>query len=217
MVKVISCVRPDFSELSAPIRQGKTVIFPTDTVYGLGSSPLSQLGVHRCFEIKGRSDFKPMPVLFSDSKILEEFVAMDWRAKSLADKFWPGALTLILELKANLLLPKGLIGPHRSLAVRVPKHSCCLKLVRACGGALIGTSANVSGHAPFLNPKDPQLAKFALRADYFVTGKCGKSRVPSTIIDLTSAKIQFKREGAIAKKVILSYLEKTSKTDFSSR
>ncbi len=158
-----------------------------------------------------------MPVLFSDKNDVAKYVAMDSRALCLADRFWPGALTMILPLLEGINLPRKIIGERGSLAVRIPRHECCLRLIRACGGALIGTSANVSGQASFLDADDQALSRFASNATYFVKGKCGKRRIPSTIIDLTSGEARFDREGAVAKKDILSYLEKASKTDSSSR
>jgi len=114
-------------------------------------------------------------------------------------------------------IPLELAGFERTLAVRQPSHDCCLRLISACGGSLIGTSANISGEAPLTDPLDRRLADLATQADFFVIGSCGKEAgLPSTVIDATKEeKVTVVREGAISGERIFSYLEKTSKTDFS--
>lgn len=203
--------------MSSVVLSGGTVVFPTDTVYGLGSNPRSEIGVAKCFELKGRDSNKPMPVLFSGIEEVEKVVLLDRISLSLAMGFWPGSLTMILPLRKGVSIPKRLVGSNNSLAVRIPNHECCKELIVACGGSLIGTSANISGLLPFVNCDDPDLLKFANGADYLVKGSCGLSKSSSTIVDLTSKEgIRFSREGAISKIEVLSYLEKTSRTDFSS-
>lgn len=217
MVRFISCGSSDFCALRKAVLSGETVIFPTDTVYGLGSSPSSEVGVAKCFELKGRDEGKPMPVLFSGMEEVEKVVSVDQRAFSLAKGFWPGGLTMILPLRKDASISKRLADSNGNLAVRVPNHGCCRELIAACGGRLVGTSANLSGRMPSVKWDDPDLLEFANRADYLVKGECGDNRSPSTIVDLTSTDgIRTTREGVVPTSEILSYLEKTSRTDFSS-
>jgi L-threonylcarbamoyladenylate synthase len=195
--------------------QGKTVVFPTDTVYGLGSSPLSQMGISRCYRLKKREAGKKMPVLLSSSKQAARIVKLNDRAKLIAEKFWPGQLTLVLPV-LDRRIPQELLGDDDTLAVRVPNHDCCLRLINACGNSLIGTSANISGAPPFSDPSDPKLVDFAKGADYFIRGECGGSKLASTVLDLSrDDRILVLREGAIPGKVISDYLSKASNTDFS--
>jgi L-threonylcarbamoyladenylate synthase len=192
------------------------VIFPTDTVYGLGTNPWSVDGVRRCYEIKKRDKGKKMPVLVSDFRAASQLVKFGVKSKSLAAAFWPGKLTIILRAE-NSTLPQELVGPERTLAVRIPNHECCLKLISACGGGLIGTSANVSGEEPFTNPFDPKLTELSSSADYFVAGSCGASSgLSSTIVDATDENsLKIIREGAISASTVLAHLENMSNTDFS--
>ena len=116
----------------------------------------------------------------------------------------------------NKMIPRELLGQEETLAVRVPDHDCCLRLISACGNALIGTSANFSGSRSSSDPDEPDLLEFARQTDYFVRGPCGKSTFPSTIIDLSSqSTVSVLREGAIPRKTIEDYLSKTSSADFS--
>ena len=206
----------DFENLGGEIRNGKIVIFPTDTVYGLGTDPRSTLGVERCYKIKIRDRAKKMPVLVSSLEVAKRLVKFGATSMALASAFWPGKLSLILPVK-DAGLPAELVGSDRSLAVRVPNHKCCQSLISACGGCLIGTSANISGEEPLTNPEDSRLIELSMQVDYFVRGSCGEGAgLSSTVVDATSENsIKVVREGALSKDVVLGYLEKISRTDFS--
>jgi L-threonylcarbamoyladenylate synthase len=194
---------------------GSTVVFPTDTIYGLGTTPMSGAGIERCFRIKNRQTEKKLPILFSSAEEAERLVAFDARARLIAERFWPGQVTLVLPMQ-DISLPRELYDEERTLAVRVPNHDCCLRLIASCGNSLIGTSANLSGTPSFVDPNDPSLIEFAAKADYFVKGNCGNSILPSTILDLTQKDtVLIVREGAVPSKNISDYLAKASNTDFS--
>jgi L-threonylcarbamoyladenylate synthase len=203
------------NELGEEVRtSGKTVVFPTDTVFGLGANPLLEEGVEACFRIKGRDDRKPMPILFSEVSTVERFVDFDFQTRALAGKFWPGGLTLVMKVKKGLEFPRGIVKDH-SMAVRIPNHQCCIDLIRACGGILIGTSANRSGERSYANSNDSGLREFASNCDYLVKGECSRG-TPSTILAFDpKGKMRIIREGAIPIIEIVRYLEKTSKADFS--
>lgn len=205
----------DFEEIGKKVLGGGTVIFPTDTIYGLGSNPRSDIGIEKCYEIKNRQVEKKLPVLFSSLGEAEKMVKFNPKARLIADRFWPGQVTMILSIK-ELSLPNRLHGENSTLAVRIPDHGCCLRLIASCGNSLIGTSANLSGTRPFADPDDSSLFEFAKRADYFVKGKCGNSKLPSTILDLSQEdRIVVVREGAVPSSSIFDYLTKTSSADFS--
>ncbi|MCL4519121.1 MAG: L-threonylcarbamoyladenylate synthase [Thaumarchaeota archaeon] len=215
MVQIVDC-DSDLIRVGSDVENGSVVIFPTDTVYGLGSNPRSSAGVSKCFELKRRDFGKHLPVLFDGIESASKFVTFEDTALRIATKYWPGALTIVLPLRETAL-PELLIGAAKALAVRMPNHECCLKLISRCGGSLIGTSANISGQKPFTDSEDKELLEFAEGADYFVKGRCGSAGVSSTVIDLTdSKKPRIIREGAIASSEILSYFEKTRRTDLSS-
>lgn len=194
--------------------QGKTVVFPTDTVYGLGSNPLLEQAVEACFRLKEREETKPMPVLFSDIPTITKFVEFDSNAETLAKEYWPGGLTLVLKVKKGVAIPERLVR-NGLLAVRIPDNFCCLELIRACGGSLIGTSANRSGDAPFTDSNDEGLQRFASNCDYFLRGKCSGT-IPSTVLMIEAEhKVKILREGAISTRDIIRQLGKTRIADFS--
>jgi L-threonylcarbamoyladenylate synthase len=124
------------------IAKGGLVVYPTDTVYGLGADPFNEKAVRRLFAAKGRSA-KPVPVLCSSLRKASELVELSARGVELARDHWPGAFTIVAPLKKQL--PSILTQGTGNLGVRVPAHQACLKLISACGGWLTGTSANLSG------------------------------------------------------------------------
>jgi L-threonylcarbamoyladenylate synthase len=127
------------------VRRGGLVVYPTDTVYGLGCNPFDNGAVERLFRVKGRGS-KPVTVLCSSIDTAGELVELNQKALDLAKANWPGALTIVSPLRRRV--PRLLNQGGSDLGVRVPAHRGCLELIGACGGWLTGTSANVSGEPP---------------------------------------------------------------------
>jgi L-threonylcarbamoyladenylate synthase len=206
----------DFEAAGSQIKAGKTVVFPTDTVYGLGTNPRSAEGVRECYRIKERDLGKKMPVLVSDFSFARKLVNFGEKSTLLARAFWPGKVSIILPV-VDATLPVELTGEDRTLAMRMPNHSCCLRLISSCGGSLIGTSANISGEEPLTDMFDPRLVELSEKADYFIRGSCGDDPgKPSTIIDASDeSRIKIVREGAIPSGEILDHLENIRRTERS--
>lgn len=128
------------------LRRALPIVFPTDTVYGMGVLPFDAAAIDRLYAAKGRPIEKGIPVLLSDVDELERVAAtVSPTAAALIARFWPGPLTLVMprrvELPANL-------APGNTVAVRVPNHAVARALIRSAGGAVATTSANRSGQAP---------------------------------------------------------------------
>ena len=151
------------------------------------------MAVQKIYDIKQRVKTKEMPVLgFSkkDIKIIAEF---NTTAEKIATRYWPGKITLVLKLK-DLRLQESL-GVTKSIAVRVPNNDCALSILEKCR-LLVGTSANVSGTKPFVDPKDglENINGYDIFVDGGIIQSDGKS---STILDCTTDEIIILREGAI--------------------
>ncbi len=142
MASIIRFDKSSIADASLIVREGGLIVFPTDTVYGLGCEPENGTAVERLFEAKKREG-KPIPVLCNSLDSALELVEMNENALSLATRHWPGPLTIVAPLKKALpfLMHQG----TGTLGVRVPNSELCIELIRACGGHLTGTSANVSG------------------------------------------------------------------------
>lgn len=180
-------------EASRVVKAGGLVVYPTDTVYGLGADPFNEAAVERVFKAK-RREAKPMPVLVSSVEAAQRLVIVNEAAEKLMRAFWPGALTIILPSRGQL--PRRVSAGLSSLGVRMPSHEVALKLVEACGGALIGTSANISGRPPPRTVEEA-LAQLGRGVDLALDAGPALRGVPSTVVDLSGGEPSLVREGAI--------------------
>lgn len=182
--------------VAAVARAGRVVLFPTDTLYGLGVDPRSPAGLAAIFRLKGRTVDRPLPVLLADTSLVERFAAAvpdPWRL--LIKRFWPGPLTLLFPALPGL--PGGIRSASGKVALRVPGGALCRAVLSAAGGSLTGTSANVSGAG---GAGDPENAVRDLGAgiDLFVNAGTLPSSPASTLLDTDAAgTVTMLRAGAI--------------------
>ncbi len=169
--------------------------FPTDTLYGLGADAFCVEAVGRVFEIKGRSSDMALPLLLGSIQDLEWVTAdIPDLAWALAERFWPGPLTLILKKSPEV--PLAVTGGRDSVAVRLPNHRVPLTLVQELGRPITGTSANPSGGPDPITAEDVRRL-LGGKVDYIVDGGPTSVAAPSTIVDLTSPMPRLVRPGAI--------------------
>lgn len=180
------------------IENGGVIIFPTDTVYGIGCNPYDANAVKKIYEIKSREKIKSLPVLASSIQIVKQISIIDEFTEKIIKKYWPGPLTLILKLKDKNL--KESLNLEDKIAVRIPNSVCTLKLLNKCN-LLVGTSANVSGDSSFTDPQE--CMKNVKNYDIFVDGGTITSKGESTIIEIENEKIHVIREGALKKEDIV--------------
>ena len=127
------------------VRRGGLVAFPTETVYGLGADATDERAVAAIFKAKGRPRFNPLIVHVPDLAAAERLAAFDARARALAERFWPGALTLVLPRRADAGLSLLVSAGLETVAVRVPSHPVAAALLRAAERPIAAPSANRSG------------------------------------------------------------------------
>ena len=205
MARVLRAGQEAIEEAARLVRAGGLIIYPTDTVYGLGCDPLNTRAVERAFRAKGRGFDKPMPVLASGLEQAMRIAEFSPQALRLAEVFWPGPLTLVLPRRP--VLPDAVSCGRPSVGVRVPGHDFALRLIEACGGLLIGTSANRSGHPP---PRTAQeaISKLGDVVDLVIDGGPAPLGIPSTVVDLTGPEPVVLREGAISSEHLLAILRR---------
>ena len=174
------------------VRRGLLVVYPTDTVYGLGCDPLNHAAVRRLFEAKGR-DAKPIPVLCASAEKAGELVILSGRAAELGRVHWPGALTIVAMRRRPL--PPQLTQGGEYLGVRVPAHSGCLELIAACGGWLTGTSANRSGK-PSARTAGEALDELGDSVDFVLDGGRASGQ-ESTVVKVLGNEVTILRTGPI--------------------
>jgi L-threonylcarbamoyladenylate synthase len=183
------------------VAKGGLVCYPTDTVYGLGCDPLNSSGIERALRVKGGRT-KSMPVLVKGLEDAERLSHVSKRARQVAQAFWPGPLTMVLP--AREILPK-ILAPEGTVGLRSPRHAICRSLLGLCSGALVGTSANLTGQAPAISA-DQVVRELGESVDLILDGGAAPIGVSSTVVDLTTPKLRIIREGPIARVEIMRRL-----------
>lgn len=184
------------------VSEGGIVVYPTDTVYGVGCDPFNENSIKRIVDIKQRKK-DPLPVLGSSRKDLQRIARFNETADRLASKFWPGPLTLVLEKKP--LLPNAVTFGLPTVGVRVPNCKVTLRLLQLSRGLLVGTSANLSGSGPCTNAWDAA-DQIGEAVDLILDGGETILKKESSIVRLDVDKIQLLRCGAISESEIRSAL-----------
>ncbi|HPH95004.1 MAG TPA: L-threonylcarbamoyladenylate synthase [Anaerolineaceae bacterium] len=175
------------------LQRGGLVVFPTDTVYGLGVLISLPAAIERIFEAKGRDAAKAIPVLLGSLDHLPQITpGLPARARELAQRHWPGALTLVVARRPEL--PEAL-SPTPTVGIRMPDHPFALDLLRRTGPLAV-TSANLSGGANPLSAADA-LAQLDGRVDLIIDGGTVPGGLPSTVVDCTADKLAVLRQGPI--------------------
>jgi L-threonylcarbamoyladenylate synthase len=179
------------------VRSGGVIAFRTDTFYGLGADPFDREALLRIKKIKGREDGKPILVIISDRENASRFFSESpLQFQTLADHFWPGALTIVAQAQAGL--PEELTAGTGTIGVRLPDDEDVRTFVRACGGALTATSANRSGMPPARSAKQVE-DYFGGEIDLILDSGPTRSEEPSTVLDISKEKPQIIREGVVKK------------------
>ena len=183
------------------LRTGGIVGFPTDTVYGIGACGLLPAAVAELYVVKRRPRDKAIPLLLSSTDALSQVaVEIPDLAYVLAERFWPGALTLVLRRAAHV--PDIVTAGGDTVAVRVPDHPVVQALVTALGAPLAATSANLSGHPAPATPSGV-LAQLDGRIDLLLDGGTCPGGIASTVLDLTVRPPVILRAGGIPAERIL--------------
>ena len=194
---VAGCV----SDAITALRAGGVIIYPTDTLYGLGADALSDEAVAKIYSIKGRDERKPIHCIVADMEMAEKFAEVNDEARKLAKEFFPGSLTLILKKRKGI--ETGIAKGIDTIGIRIPNNEFCLSLAREFGKPVTTTSANIAGVKPekSVGKIIAQLGKSADLVDLAIDAgdppADGTERLPSTIVDVSSGKPIILREGAI--------------------
>jgi L-threonylcarbamoyladenylate synthase len=178
------------------IKGGGVVVCPTSGLYGLAADPFRAEAVKRIFKIKGRPAHMPLLVLIDDREILPCLTTgIPTVAEKMAERFWPGGLTLIVP--AHPALPPPLTGGGATVGIRQPAHPVARALARAAGGAITGTSANLSGQ-PGCSSIDELAPAVSAAVDLILDAGRLAGGPGSTVVDCTRTPPQVLREGAVS-------------------
>jgi L-threonylcarbamoyladenylate synthase len=192
------------------IIEGKTIAFPTNSVYGIGGDPLNYELIEKIYQIKFRDKSKGLLILVADIEEAAKVAQFNQESKILADKFWPGQLTLILKRKPSCIIPEEVSASKETIGIRIPENEIILTILkklkeRGHFGGIIGTSANYSGEKPSVSG-DEVSKKFLNPIDLIIDNGKSKSKVPTTIVNCTTQPPQILRLGVILEEDIIAAL-----------
>ena len=214
MIKMFN--RNDIKQAADILKNGGVVVYPTETVYGIGCDPLNADACERIHRIKKRTHVKPMLLLaYSIGQVEEISGPLSEIPLKLAKKFWPGPLTMIIKPQTALFKGKRDILKHitgssekfgttHGIAFRVTSHPVAASLIKEFNFPIISTSANITGQLP-LSTYEKTYSTFKNKVDMVIrtdSSRCSAANeqlpgIPSTVIDLTSDSFSILREGSI--------------------
>lgn len=207
LIKEIDINKPDqdlISLFANMLADGKTVIFPTETVYGLGANALDEDAATKIYQAKGRPSDNPLLVHVADKEDVYDLVEnVDDRAKLLMDKFWPGPLTIVFKKKA--IIPDRTSGGLDTVAIRMPSDQVARDLIRQAGVPIAAPSANISGRP---SPTKPEhiIRDMDGRVDGILVGGPCNYGVESTIVDLSDDIAMVLRPGSVTLEMLREVL-----------
>ncbi len=185
-----------FEDALAALARGEVIVFPTETLYGLGADALNSQAVDKVFQLKGRDPNSPIPVLVADLAMLQLLIAaVPTPAKALMDNFWPGPLTLVLPARSDI--PKPLVNANGGIGVRISSQSIATQLVARLGRPLTATSANPSGKEPARTIAEAK-RYFSEAIEVFVDRGRLESKTGSTVVEVLNGRIKIIRQGEIS-------------------
>jgi len=201
-MKLLKATKNNIMLAAQIVRRGGLVVYPTETVYGLGCDPFNVEAIKRILKVKANRN-KPLPLLAASIVNADKVAFISPNGKRLAAKFWPGSLTMVFPKKAAL--PDVVTFGWDSVGLRIPDSEVALHLIRLSGGLLIGSSANRTGEEP---PRAVQEISVELKemVDVVLDGGATVQGMSSTVADLTSEKPRILREGPVSFEEILDAL-----------
>ena len=177
------------------IKQGKIVVFPTETVYGIGANGLDEKAVKKLYEVKQRPLNKPITLLVSNMEMVES-VAKDITETEykIMEKFFPGPLTIILKKKE--IVPDIVTSGQDTVGVRMPSGEIARKLIEKAGVPLATPSANITGQPSGTDLQEIE-KNFKEKVDFYIDGGECEIGLASTIVQVVEGRIQILRQGSI--------------------
>jgi L-threonylcarbamoyladenylate synthase len=188
----------EMEEVLGALKAGELVVFPTDTLYGIGADPFRESSVKRVFVAKNRPFDMPLSIAVSNEKMMESVAVLNDNARKLIRRFMPGPITIMLTKKPTI--PDILTSGSNQVGIRIPDHPIALAIIDKFG-PITATSANLHSQK---DPVDATIPKRDLRDHLRICIDCGKTKcaAPSTIIDVSDGEVEVIRKGVISQEEI---------------
>lgn len=189
------------------LKKGGIVLYPTDTLYGLGADALSDAAVEKIYAIKGRDERKPIHAILADINAATAYGEVSGIARILEEEMPKGKVSYVIPKKDSITA--GISKDLETFGFRIPDSELCKAMVRAFGGPITATSANASGKQPFMNVDSilEQLGDKAAGIDLIIDAGELPPSEPSTVVDLTQGHPLIIREGAVPPEDIWAALQ----------
>jgi len=188
----------ELDEIVAALKAGELVVFPTDTLYGLGADPFNENSVKKVYIAKNRPFDMPLSIAVSNEKMMESVTVLNESARKIIRKFMPGPVTLLLTKKPSI--PDMLTSGTNVVGIRIPDHPLALRIIDRFG-PITATSANMHSHK---DPVDSAMPIKDLKGHAHTVVDCGKTKYaePSTIVDISDGTAEIIRKGVISQEEI---------------
>ncbi len=196
----------DLNTAIAALREGMLVVVPTDTVYGLAARASDEAAIAKLYALKRRPARQAISLLVADADMAKRYALFDARARALADRYWPGPLTMIMRARPDASHCSAVMAGGTSIGLRVPDHTITRALITGLGEALAVPSANLSGQPAPLNTDelDPNILTGA--ACVIEGGPCAFGHA-STLVDLSTDTLKILREGVLLQADVLNTIK----------
>ncbi len=188
----------NLAQIVSEILNGKVLVFPTETSYGLGCDAINQESVDKIFKIKGRTDDKPLLIVVDSIESAKKYLRWNEMLEKLAQKYWPGSLTIVGEYIGGNLA-KGVVSKDNTTAVRVSDFSFLKSITQKIQKPLVATSANLAGESSLFDPREivKVFSEKENQPDLILNyGVLPKSE-PTTLVSIVGDKIKILRRGTL--------------------
>ncbi len=198
-MKQIKLNKANISQIVLELQNDKTIIYPTETCYGLGCDATNQQAVDKIFDIKKRDRSKSLLVIVPSMEMLLEYVEWTPMLQKIANKYWPGPLTCVMNLKPGTAIADGVKAQDATLAFRISSHPFSAEVSQQLGVPIVSTSANISMQpSPYdIESIQKMFVDQDAQPDLFIMSGSLPEQTPSTIIKIQKEKAVILRQGEI--------------------
>jgi len=188
----------ELEEIVATLKSGELVVFPTDTLYGLGADPFNESSIKKVFIAKNRPFDMALSIAVSNERMMESVAVLNDQARKIIRKFMPGPITIMLTKKPSI--PDMLTSGANTVGIRIPDHPLAMRLIDRFG-PITATSANLHSHK---DPVDATMPIKDLKGHVQICIDCGKTKYsePSTIVDVSDGTVEIIRKGVVSQEEI---------------
>lgn len=198
-MKILKDTKSSIAEIVDALKRGQTIVYPTETCYGLGCDATNMRAVARIFDIKQRQKDSPLLVVAGDIAMMRTYVMWNNVLQRLADRYWPGPLTVVAEANFENVLPAGVVADDGTVAFRVTNYPLAVELSRKINGPLVSTSANITSfESPYNIASILEMFERApYQPDIIIDAGTLPHHSPSTIVRVEDDEITILRQGEI--------------------